>query len=134
MKQVQTQYMKSCQGDPFHFRSWEDSAAWLFCTIDADACMLSVLADNSLAPNYRQSAGNYSAVIKASNTGYPAAVDMWHAHQYCFVVTIGQSLPAFFVALAIFYLALALLRVPFVLLSSGAQLLAQMISYMHPHT
>ena len=126
--------MKSCRGEPFHFKSWEDSAAWLLCTIDADACTLSsVLADNSLAPNYRLSAGSYSAVIKASSTGAPSAVDMWHAHQYCFVVTIGQSLPAFFAALALFYVALALLRVPFVLLSSGAQLLAQVVAYTHAH-
>lgn len=73
-------------------------------------------------------------MIKASNTGFPSAVDIWHAHQYCFVVTIGQALPAFFVALVLFYMGLALLRVPFVLLSSGAQLLAQAVSYTHAHT
>ena len=73
--------MKSCRGEPFHFKSWEDSTAWLLCTIDADACTLSMLTDNALlAPNYRMSAGNYSAVIKASEKGEPSAVDMWHAH------------------------------------------------------
>ena len=46
---------------------------------------------NNLAPNYRLSAGNYSAVIRSSRTSNdPAAMDLWHAHQYCFVVTIGQ--------------------------------------------
>jgi hypothetical protein len=140
MRQVQIRCMKSCRAEPFHFESWENSAAWLLCSIDADACTLSglLLTDNALgiAPNYRQAADSYSRVIKLmSETGaLPSAIDAWHAHQYCFVVTIGQSLPAFFAALVTFYLALALLRVPFVVLSSGTQLLVQMLSYTHAQT
>jgi hypothetical protein len=61
-------------------------------------------------------------------------LDAWHAHQYCFGVTIGQALPAFFAALVLLYLALALLRVLFVILASGTQLVAQIISYTHAHT
>jgi hypothetical protein len=45
-----------------------------------------------------------------------------------------QALPAFFAAIVLFYLALALLRVPFVVFASGAQLLAQMVSYTHAQT
>ena len=45
-----------------------------------------------------------------------------------------QALPTFFAAIVLFYLALALLRVPFVVFASGAQLLAQMVSYTHAQT
>ena len=55
---------------------------------------------------------------------------IWTHDDICF----EQALPAFFAAIVLFYLALALLRVPFVVFASGAQLLAQMVSYTHAQT
>ena len=68
----------------------QDSAAWLLCSIDADWCTLAGIGDSAYAPGLRAAASNYSAVIRASATGAAEAVDAWHAHQYCFVVTLAQ--------------------------------------------
>ena len=62
-------------------------------------------------------AANYSKVLR--NAGdYSSATgggDMWHAHQYCFFVTLGQGLPWFFVVFLGIVVLLGLLKLPFVI-------------------
>jgi hypothetical protein len=86
----------------------------------------------SLAPGIGTAAVNYSAVILNSKASDDlGALDLWQGHQYCFVVTLGQVLPGIFVVIVAFYLAIGLLKLPFVILSAGTQLVSQMVSYTH---
>lgn len=120
--------LKSCRGDPFHFQRWEDSAAWLLCSFDAANC---TGVDVPYAPMVRQAAWNYSRVISRSADGEGGGLDLWHAHQFCFFVTLGQALPWLFVALAGVYVVLSMLTLPFAVISAGVQFLMQAISFTH---
>lgn len=106
---------------------WEDNAAWILCSMDSAGC---TQWDFPLAPMVRASAWNYSAVMMHSNTS-TAAMDLWYGHQFCFVVTLGQALPWFFVILGLAYVAVSLSRIPFVILAAGIQFLVQAVAFTH---
>ena len=106
---------------------WEDSAAWIMCTLDANRC---TEWDIPLAPMAREAAWNYSQVIQDSRAS-DAGMDLWHAHQFCFVVTMGQALPWFFLVIAVLYVGINMVKIPFVILSAGVQFLVQALSFTH---
>jgi hypothetical protein len=56
-------------------------------------------------------------------------LDAWHAHQFCFVATLGQSMPWLVLAGMIVFIAGYLLTVPFALLSGFVQVLIQIVCY-----
>jgi hypothetical protein len=101
--------LKSCRAQPFNFRQWEDSAAWLICLFDPANC---TSFDVPYAPTVARAAWNYSRVnLEAVHSAQ--ALDMWHAHQFCFVVTLAQALPWFFVVVAGIYVVFSMLSLPF---------------------
>ncbi len=117
----------SCRAAPFYFQRWEDSAAWALCSLDIVNCTDVTVP---YAPMVRQAAWNYSAVVKgAAETAQ--GVDLFQAHQYCFVVTLGQALPWLFVIVAAVYVVLSLLKLPFVVVAAGVQFLVQAVSFTH---
>jgi hypothetical protein len=59
---------------------------------------------------------------------------MWHAHQYCFFVTLGQGLPWFFVVFLGIVVLLGLLKLPFVIVSAWNSLFAQIVAFTHAGT
>ena len=130
-RQVQQACMRSCRQEPFYFQRWEDSAAWLLCSLDSDRCTYREVELGGLAPGIRSAALNYSKVISNATSGEPRAVDVWQGHQYCFFVTLGQALPFFYVLVAVFYLSVGVLKLPFVIASAGTQLLVQVLSFTH---
>ena len=106
--------------------------AWVLCsTVDATWCT-SKRDLGWLGESYASAARKYSAVMLGGES--PANQDLWTAHQYCFLVTLGQSLPAFFGAVVGVYVFLALLRLPFAILAASVQLGAQVLSYTHAHS
>ena len=119
--------LRSCRAEPFYFQRWEDSVAWALCASDVVNCtQVSV----PYAPMVRQAAWNYSAVAEGSSVS-AQGLDLWHAHQFCFVVTLGQALPWLFVFVAGLYVGLNLLKVPFVVLAAGVQFAVQAVSFTH---
>ena len=130
MRQVQQTCMRSCRQEPFHFQRWEDNAAWLLCSFDAERCTYKEVELSGWTTGVRQAALNYSVVVKGANSS-PKDMDVWQGHQYCFFVTLGQALPFVFVFVAGTYLLAALLKLPFVVISAGTQLLAQIVSFTH---
>ena len=107
--------------------SWENSAAWVMCSVDADWC---TGVDVPLAPAVRAAAWNYSAVVKGSREGGDG-LDLWHGHQFCFVATLGQALPWFLVMLAVLYVLFQCLKLPFVFMLASTQFLVQAVSFTH---
>ena len=108
---------------------WEDNAAWALCSMDATRC---TQWDVPLVPMVRAAAWNYSSiVINSRQADDAAAMDLWHAHQFCFVVTLGQAMPWLFVGLFLAYLAVSLLRIPLVILAAGIQFMVQAVAFTH---
>lgn len=134
-RQAQLACMRSCSRDErFLFAGWEDSVAWLACSYDAAWCtsldlnalpIPSFLFGAASREAVHRSAVRYSAVLLSGDA------DLVSGHSYCFVVTLGQILPGVFLLVGSFYLALALLRLPFAVASAVAQLAAQALAYTH---
>ena len=55
---------------------------------------------------------------------------MWHAHQYCFFVTLAQGL-SWFMGIVVL---LGLLKLPFVIVSAWISLFAQIVAFTHAGT
>lgn len=127
--------MRSCRDAPFFFRGWEDTAAWLLCAfVDAEGCKLPGMDATAAVvfSGLRLSAQNYSRVVLAGLVeGDAVAQDVVVAHHYCFFVTMGQALPAFFVVMISLYMSISLLKLPLAILSGCIQLGSQMIAYTH---
>jgi hypothetical protein len=75
---------------------------------------------------------NHSRVIRESyNVTDAAAMDMWHGHQFCFFMTLGQSLPYLILALVIVIAAMQLVKLPFALIAAAVQFVWQAIAFTH---
>lgn len=131
------QCLRSCRGGPFYFRSWESSLSWAVCGLAA--------ADPTFCQNGTQSIWlwpafvprvgelemamqNHSAVIVQSVAGDS---DLWHGHQFCFFVTLGQAIPYLFVALAAVLGAFQLVKLPFAFVAAAGQFLWQAVAFTH---
>jgi hypothetical protein len=55
---------------------------------------------------------------------------MWHAHQYCFFVTLAQGL-SWFLGIVVL---LGLLKLPFVIVSAWNSIFAQIVAFTHAGT
>lgn len=101
----------------------------MLCSADATLC---TQWDIPFAPGVRESAWKYSKVmLEARDPLAATALDLWHGHQFCFFVTLGQSLPWFFVMIAALYIIIGLAKLPFVVLSAGVQFMAQAVAFTH---
>lgn len=109
-----------CDQDPFGFAGWEESLAWIGCLVDPQGCAAMQL---SLAPRLGQASARFQSIATGTD------LDMWHAHQFCFVATLGQSMPWFVLAGIVVVIAGYLLTVPFALLSGIVQVFVQLVSY-----
>lgn len=133
------QCLMSCRGQPFYFRSWESSLSWSLCSIlGHKQCVDGTRAfagQFSWLPSLAELEGavaNHSAVIAASfdnSTGH--GMDMWHAHQFCFFVTLGQAVPYFLLAVVIVMAGLQLVKMPFALVAAAVQFVWQAIAFTH---
>jgi hypothetical protein len=140
-RQIQLRCLKSCTSNgPFYFRGWEHRAAWAMCSVNHEWCVPAaeslyvMLGGGSLTGrSLVGAAANYSKVLR--NAGdYSSATgggDMWHAHQYCFFVTLAQGLPWFFVVFLGLVVLLGLLKLPFVIVSAWISLFAQIVAFTH---
>jgi hypothetical protein len=110
----------SCDEDPFGFAGWEESLAWIGCLLDPQGCAGMRL---DFAPRLGQASMRFQQVAAGTD------LDAWHAHQFCFVATLGQSMPWLVLAGMIVFIAGYLLTVPFALLSGFVQVLIQIVCY-----
>jgi hypothetical protein len=68
----------------------------------------------------------------ASAASRADGLDLWHAHQYCFVVTLSQALPWFFAVLVALYTLAHFVTVPLAILAGVIQLLMlQAVAFTH---
>ena len=78
---------------------------------------------------------NHSAVLaetyKNLSSTSAAAMDMWHAHQFCFFVTLGQAVPYLLLAVVAAMAVLQLLKMPFALVAAAVQFVWQAIAFTH---
>jgi hypothetical protein len=129
----QQECMRSCRDEPFYFRRWEDSAAWMLCSFTGELNCTSISVP--YAPMVQQAAWNYSSVIAAGTAPYgnasSSSQDLLHAHQFCFWVTLGQALPWFFIMAMGVVVLLNMIKLPFVILLAAWQFLVQALSYTH---
>lgn len=72
---------------------------------------------------------NHSTVLANSHT--LEGTDTLHAFQYCFWMTLSQAIPWIVLLLILLYVAVALLSVPGLLVSSLVQCFVQMVAYTH---
>lgn len=72
---------------------------------------------------------NHSEVVVRSYT--PGDADLWHAHQFCFFVTLGQSIPYLMVALVVVLGVTQLVKLPFAFLAAAVQFLWQAVAFTH---
>jgi hypothetical protein len=144
-RQIQLRCLKSCSSDaPFYFRGWEQSAAWAMCSVDSERCegaagvLYSLLGGGSLTGrSLVAAAANYSRVVRNSEDysgPRGGGSDLWHAHQYCFFVTLAQALPWFFVVLIAAIVLLGMLKLPLVIISAWFQLFSQIVAFTHAET
>ena len=70
-------------------------------------------------------------VIAASYTNSSEAMDLWHGHQFCFFMTLGQALPYLILGLVIVLGAVQLLSIPFALVAAAVQFVWQGIAFTH---
>jgi hypothetical protein len=81
---------------------------------------------------------NHSNVMRRAYPATPPGAvpkmedtDLWHGHQFCFFVTLGQLLPYVFLAIAMVYAAVQILMLPVLLFSAGFQFAWQALAYTH---
>jgi hypothetical protein len=126
--------MKSCRKDPFYFNSWESSISWAICSLVND-CHSTVQVPDFMRSfsNLHLVLANHSDVISRAyeKNAMQDAQDIWHAHQFCFFVTLGQLLPYMFLLIALVYAAAQLVMLPVILLSAGFQFGWQALAYTH---
>lgn len=110
----------ACDEEPFGFAGWEESLAWIGCLVDPQGC-------GGMALNFAPRLGQASARFQQVATG--TDIDAWHAHQFCFIATLGNSMPWFVLAGMLVCIVGYLLTVPFAMLSGIVQVLVQLVSY-----
>jgi hypothetical protein len=129
--------MRSCRDAPFHFRSWESSLSWMVCSLVNECHTIPVPDIVKSFSDLHIAMANHSDVIQRA---YPALMnqepraedtDVWHGHQFCFFVTLGQLLPYVFLLIALVYGIVQILMLPFLLVSAGFQFAWQAIAYTH---
>lgn len=127
--------LRSCRGAPFFFRSWESTLSWAYCSLwDPLGCNSSLPWPSSLLqmPADLQAAlTNHSGVLSSSYANATGAMDLWHANQFCFIMTLGQSIPYMFLAVAVVLGAAQLVRMPLALVAAATQFLWQALAFTH---
>jgi hypothetical protein len=118
--------MKSCRHDPFYFKSWESSASWLACNyLVSDCSIIQVPYIVESFTDIRQAFLNHSAIVMSGDK------DLWNGHQFCFLVTLGQTLPYILLVLVLLFSSAQIIRLPFVLFTSATQFAWQAVAYTH---
>jgi len=120
--------LRSCRGDPFYFYAWEHSVAWMLCSFDPVTCKD---VDFPYAPLVREASWNYSSIHVNAAVKNETATDMWHAHQYCFFMTLAQAFPWLLLGIVGIYILAAMLLLPFPLLSATVQFVVQAVCFTH---
>lgn len=115
--------MRSCRGDPFYFRSWESSIAWVVCGFDPLGC--TDFLTSQYFPLLQTAATNITTVLSNGDT------DTINAFSFCFWVTIAQAVPVVFIAIAGSYTLVAFIRVPFIVAGAAVQSALQALAYTH---
>lgn len=118
--------MRSCRGEPFYFRSWESSLAWVACGFGPQTCGNLSLPYFS---GFQAAANNFSTALElARRTGDGDPVN---ALSFCFWITLAQALPWLFAAVFAAYLAVALITVPLSIVGSLVQTITHVVAYSH---
>lgn len=117
--------LRSCADDPFLFDGrWETPMAWAVCGLVRN-CSQVVLPFVGTPPALQQSLRSMQAVLESQDT------DMAAGYTYCFIFTLAKTLPWIFLLLAALCVAVALLKIPFVLVTALVQFLVQGLCYTH---
>lgn len=126
--------LKSCRSEPFYYTSWESSVAWATCNVLVKDCELITMPDIVRSfTQLPQAFANHSEVVhKASNNA--TFMDIWHGHQFCFFITLGQLLPYILILVGMAYAAVQLLMFPVILFSAAMQFAWQAVAYTHLDT
>lgn len=121
--------MRSCKGAPFYFTGWESSLGWIACGVmDSSRCRsLSI----PYFPLFKETVVNHSSVLLMEDDGTGYKKDLLDGYSFCFWITLAQALPWFFLLIVVVYMGVALLRIPFMMLTAGAQFVMQAVSYTH---
>jgi hypothetical protein len=121
--------MLSCRGAPFYFRSWQSTLAWVACSMNPITCPSLQIPYFSDLTQYTQI---YSSVITAGyNSTDFGSVDTNAAFSFCFWTTIAQAVPYILLVIAMGFLAIAMVTVPFRIAAAGTQCLVQAVVYTH---
>ena len=116
--------MKSCRKDPFNFNSWESSVSWMICGLVNDCHTIPIPDVVKQFTSLHIALANYSKVHEDKG-------DLWHGHQFCFFVTLGQLLPYIVALIALVYGIVQVIMFPVLLLASGFQFAWQALAYTH---
>jgi hypothetical protein len=121
--------MRSCKQQPFYFKSWEGTLAWVACSLDATSCKD---LDIPYFPDFRRQTELYSGVILATtNATNFLPRDVYAAYSFCFWMTIAQAIPYLLLVLGILYLAVTMVQLPFMVAAAGMNCFVQAIIYTH---
>ena len=127
-----------CRGPPFYFESWESSLSWTMCSLLGHGKCVNMT--KMLVPSFvtnvdtlERMLTNYSAVIAESysNVNATSAMDMWHAHQFCYFMTLGQAVPYFLLVVILAMCVVQLVKMPFALVAAAVQFVWQAIAFTH---
>lgn len=117
--------LRSCRSDPFYFTSWESSISWATCNWFVKDC-------DKLVPMFPDVVRSWTQLPQAfMNHSHIASEDLWHGHQFCFFMTLGQLLPYIFLAIGILYALVQIVMLPVIVFSAGMQFAWQAIAYTH---
>ena len=118
--------MRSCREEPFNFRSWEATIAWMSCGLDPVEC---VNVSVPYFPELRNAAVNQSRILLAAEeTG---DMDLVHGYSFCFWATMAQAVPFLFLLIILLVLIVSLFRVPGILLVAWVEFIMQVVAYSH---
>ena len=126
--------LKSCRSSPFYFQSWESSVSWFVCNALVKKCDTLYMPDIARSfTTLPQAFANHSEII-AKSLDDPIYMDVWHGHQFCFFMTLGQLMPYIFLLIGAAYALVQLMMLPVLLFSAGMQFAWQAVAYTHLET
>ena len=112
---------RGCHEAPLSFTGWERSLAWVLCGVDPLRC----------ADILRPFPGAWEQAIEVSQILLGGDEDLVSACTFCFYATLCKSVPYLLLLIAILYGIVALVQLPFVMISAMVSFLVQIVAYTH---
>ena len=114
----------SCNSPKFGFDAWEKSLAWIVCSF-VDECDHITLPYGIYLDTYQQQAVASRAILASADT------DLINSNTYCFFVTLASILPWVFILIALVFLLISSIQLPFIFMTASVQFMTSAIGYTH---